>query len=202
LTIGDGEYVALTGPSGAGESTLINIIDCLDNPTDGQYLLDDKDICSLTNKQLSKIRNRTIGIVTQVPVLIDSLTAVENVQVPLLISGMSVKESIRLAAQALCDVGMGVYAKTTVGVLSGGERQRVVIARAVVGNPKILLADEPTGALDSKNAETVLRLLENINAEGKTVILVTHNEDIARRCSRRIDLLDGKVTYDSAAERK
>ena len=192
LDIAEGESLAIMGPSGSGKSTLLSILGCLDRPTSGEYLLDGTPVQALTDEALSRVRNERIGFVFQAFHLIPQLTVVENVATPLLYRGRGEAESSRQARAALERVGMLSRAEHRPGELSGGEAQRAAIARALVGEPRVILADEPTGNLDSATGEEIARLLAELHHAGRTVVLVTHNEALARRASRVVRLRDGR----------
>lgn len=195
--IDEGEFLAVMGPSGSGKSTLMNLLGCLDQPTGGTYLLEDVDINSLSSNALAEIRNRRIGFVFQSFNLLPRVTALENVELPLLYG--RVRNAQKIALEALEKVGLAHRAKHRPTELSGGERQRVAIARAIVNNPAIILADEPTGNLDSVTGEEILGIFRRLNREGATIILVTHEKEIADRCPRIIHMKDGGVLKDTAA---
>jgi putative ABC transport system ATP-binding protein len=199
LEIASGEMVALTGPSGSGKSTLLQILGCLDRPTSGQYLFGDIEVGGLDRAAQARFRNRHLGFVFQAFHLLDDATAVENVELPLVYAGLAAVERRRRAELALAKVGLGSLGHRRPLELSGGQRQRVAIARALVTEPPVVLADEPTGNLDSHATAEVLGLLRQIHAAGKTVILVTHDEAVARLASRRIEVRDGGV-YELAME--
>ncbi len=193
LTLMKNEYVALMGPSGSGKSTLMNIIGCLDTPTSGQYLLNDKDVSRMSSNELADIRNREIGFVFQQFNLLPRLSAWENVAVPLIYAGIGKKERHERALAMLEKVGLADRAHHKPNELSGGQSQRVAIARALINNPSLILADEPTGNLDTKTSEEIMDLFGSIHANGNTVMLVTHEEDIARYTQRVIRIRDGIV---------
>ena len=193
LKIMKGEFVSIVGPSGSGKSTLLNMIGALDRPTKGRVLIDGVDINRLTEDGLSRLRNRKIGFVFQAFNLIHRLTALQNVELPLFVRGTPEGLRRRRALEALKSVGVLHLAKKKPFQLSGGEQQRVAIARALVTNPTIILADEPTGNLDSKSASVVMDVLENVNKRGKTVVVVTHNMEVANRTKRIIYIRDGKI---------
>lgn len=196
LEINDGELIAIVGKSGAGKSTLMNIIGCLDNPTCGSYQLNKTEVANLPQNSLAGLRNKYFGIITQFPFLIDNISPLENVVIPLMLDKRKKKKRYDLASEALFNVGLqGLTAKKTC-LLSGGEQQRISIARAVVNDPQIVLADEPTGSLDSENSRNVLNIIKKINDTGKTVIIVTHDTEIALECRRIITMSDGKITKD------
>lgn len=196
--IGQGELLAVVGPSGAGKSTLLHILGCVDKPTSGSYKFEGEEMTDLTNDQLSSVRGTKIGFIFQDFALVKDLTAVENVELPLQYQRVSLRESRHRALKALEAVGLEPYAKRFPSELSGGQQQRVAIARALVSNPSLILADEPTGSLDSKTGEGILNQLEAINALGHTIVLVTHDLGIAGRCKRVIEMLDGRIVSDSA----
>ena len=197
LDIFQNEYVALMGPSGSGKSTLMNILGCLDSPTGGQYILNNKDVSKLTDNELAEVRNRNIGFVFQQFNLLPRLTAAENVALPLVYAGVSKKERLQRAKAVLDKVGLGDRSHHKPNELSGGQIQRVAIARALVNNPAIILADEPTGNLDSKTSKEVMEIFSTIQAAGNTVILVTHEEDIAAYAKRIVRLRDGLIESDT-----
>ena len=201
LTIADGEYVAIMGPSGSGKSTLLNLIGCLDRPTAGSYELDGREVARLGEMDLSAIRRHEIGFVFQTFHLVPRLTAAANVELPMIFAGIDRADRSERVAKALAAVGLTERAGHRPDQLSGGERQRVAIARAVVMGPSILLADEPTGNLDSASGAEVVSLLERMNAGGLTLIVVTHAPHIGGRARRRILLMDGAVVEDSGAGR-
>lgn len=195
LEISDGEFVAIVGKSGAGKTTLMNIIACLDVPTSGIYFIDGEAIVS-NAQEMAKTRREKFGIVTQTPFLIENITPLENVIIPLTFDKKNKKDRYSRAIEALCSVGIDYGLKVKTSALSGRERQRVSIARAIVNNPPIILADEPTGNLDKENTETVLKILRNINKEGRTVIVITHDADVANECNRIVTLSDGEIVED------
>ncbi len=198
LSIERGEYVAIMGPSGSGKSTLMNLIGCLDTPTSGEYTLNGADVGSLTDDQLAVIRNREIGFVFQTFNLLARSTALHNVELPLIYSGDSREDRREKAIVALKKVDLGDRMTHQPNQLSGGQRQRVAMARALVNNPSILLADEPTGNLDSKTSQEIMTLCDRLHQQGHTIILVTHEPDIAAHANRVITILDGKISRDSA----
>ena len=196
LDVEEGEYLAIMGPSGSGKTTLMNLIGCLDVPTSGSYLLGGRDVTTCNNKQLAEVRNKELGFVFQSFNLLPKLTAVENVALPLLYGGVKKAERLERARAALETVGLSDRVEHRPDQLSGGQCQRVAIARAIVGNPKLLLADEPTGALDSHTGREVLGMLQELHNEGHTVVLITHDNSIAVQAERIIRLEDGRVVYD------
>jgi|TARA_B110000902_G_scaffold57066_1_gene66653 putative ABC transport system ATP-binding protein len=191
--IGKGEYVALMGPSGSGKSTLMNVIGCLDSPTSGAYTLNGNDVSKMSEDDLAKVRNVEIGFVFQSFNLLPRTSALENVALPLVYAGISKKERLERAQLVLEKVGLGDRGDHKPNELSGGQRQRVAIARALINNPSIVLADEPTGNLDSTSSLEIMSLFEEIHAEGNTVVMVTHEEDIAKYAKRTIRMIDGKL---------
>ena len=197
LDIPRGEYVAIRGPSGSGKSTLMNIIGCLDRPTDGEYWLNGGRVSTMNDKQLARIRNLEIGFVFQTFNLLPRMSALANVEVPLIYSGKKRKHRHTLASAALETVGLGDRMSHRPSEMSGGQRQRVAIARALVTNPSILLADEPTGNLDSNTGKEIMDLFDRLHDEGNTVIVVTHEQHIAERASRVVRLSDGDVISDT-----
>jgi len=196
LDVADGEMLAITGPSGSGKSTLMHIIGCLDRPDGGTYVLAGEDVSRLSTDRLAEIRNRRIGFVFQTFNLLPRLSALENVELPLLYAGL--RRAKDRAAEALRTVGLEDRMHHAPNQLSGGQRQRVSIARALITDPAILLADEPTGNLDSKTGEEILALVESLHAAGRTIIMVTHEADIANRCGRQIHIRDGRITEVTA----
>ena len=193
LTIKDGELVAVIGKSGAGKSTLLHIIACIDSYEDGKYVIDDVLVKNLSEKKLAEIRNSRIGIVMQDFALVDDFSCIENVLLPLDFAAKKKSDRKELALAALKSVGMDGMAKKPVNKLSGGQKQRVAIARAIVNKPSVILADEPTGALDSKTAAEIMELFHELNKKGHTVIIVTHDLEIAKQCGRIIEISDGKI---------
>lgn len=196
LNINKNEYVALMGPSGSGKSTLMNLLGCLDTPTAGQYILNGTDVSSLNDNDLAQIRNKEIGFIFQTFNLLPKSTALDNVILPLIYAGMAKSEREQRALKTLEDVGLANRVKHKPNELSGGQRQRVAVARALVNNPAIILADEPTGNLDSKTSVEIMGLFEEIHKKGNTIIVVTHEEDIARHAHRIIRLKDGMIESD------
>ena len=200
LDIFKNEYVALMGPSGSGKSTLMNIIGCLDTPTSGAYVLNDKDVSKMADDDLAEVRNQEIGFIFQQFNLLPRLSAAENVALPLVYAGIGKKERMERALEALKKVGLADRSHHKSNELSGGQIQRVAIARALVNNPSILLADEPTGNLDSKTSSEIMEIFSQIQEAGNTVVLVTHEEDIANYAKRIIRLKDGLVETDKLNE--
>lgn len=200
LTINKGEFVAIVGQSGSGKSTCMNIIGCLDVPTSGQYILEDIDVSTMHDDRLSEIRNKKLGFIFQQYNLIQGISILENVELPLLYAGLSKAERKEKAMKALARVGIQAKAKNFPSQLSGGQQQRVSIARALAGNPSVILADEPTGALDSKTGKEVLRFLQELHSEGNTIVLITHDNSIARKAKRIVRLSDGKIIYDGPSD--
>lgn len=194
--IKENEFVALMGPSGSGKSTLMNIIGCLDTPTSGQYYLNGNDVSRLNDNELAEIRNKEIGFIFQTFNLLPRSTALENVMLPLIYAGFNKAERLQRANEVVKSVGLADRGHHRPNELSGGQRQRVAIARALVNKPSIILADEPTGNLDSKTSIEIMGLLEKIHEEGNTIIVVTHEEDIARHAHRIIRLIDGMIASD------
>lgn len=196
LKIEKNEFVAIIGQSGSGKSTLMNMLGCLDIPTSGTYILNGQDVSNLTDDELSDIRNREIGFIFQGFNLIAGLTALENVELPLIYRGVSRKERIQLAKVALEKVGLKARMEHKPSEMSGGQQQRVAIARAIAQAPPVILADEPTGNLDSGSTKEIMEILKGLHAEGRTVILITHDNDIAARARRIIRIMDGKIVED------
>jgi putative ABC transport system ATP-binding protein len=199
LSIAAGEFVAIMGPSGSGKSTFMNILGCLDKPTVGHYFLDGRNVAKLGKDELALLRNRTIGFVFQGFNLLPRMSLLENVALPLIYRGMDREERQQKANDLLSKVGLEGYATSMPNKISGGQQQRVAIARALVNCPRLLLADEPTGNLDSHTSEEIMTLFEELNRDGITIVLVTHEEDIARHAKRRVRFLDGRVVSDEPA---
>lgn len=193
LSVDKGEYIAIMGPSGSGKTTLMNIIGCLDIQTSGEYLLENQDVSKVNDDKMSDIRNQKIGFVFQQFHLLPKLNAMENVALPLLYRGYEKEERMRLASEALDKVGLGERKKFMPNQLSGGQCQRVAIARAIAGNPILLLADEPTGALDTKSGEQVMELFKKLNDEGATIIMITHEQEIAEHANKIYYIRDGML---------
>lgn len=201
LKIYENEYVAIMGPSGSGKSTLMNILGCLDTPTGGKYMFGGEDVSIMDDNDLADIRNRKIGFVFQTFNLLARASALKNVELPLVYSGVSASKRHQVATKVLTDVGLGDRITHKPNELSGGQRQRVAIARALVTKPSIILADEPTGNLDSKTGEEIIALFHELWQQGNTIILVTHEEDIARNAKRIIRLRDGLIERDEINEK-
>ena len=201
LQIRRNEFTAVMGPSGSGKSTLMNLLGCLDTPTSGEYWLNSQKVSELDDDELAHIRNKEIGFVFQTFNLLPRATALHNVELPLIYAGVSAKTRRRQAADTLARVGLKDRVKHRPTELSGGERQRVAIARALVNNPSILLADEPTGNLDSVTSSEIMEVLETLHDAGQTIVLITHERDIAAHAGRQIHLLDGKIERDIITER-
>ncbi len=193
LKVDKGEFVAITGPSGSGKSTLMNILGLLDSPTSGSYELDGSDVSKLKEESLASIRNRKIGFIFQNFNLLPRTSALDNVALPLIYAGLSEKNRISEAKVALGKVGLSDKSQSTPSQLSGGQQQRVAIARALITNPEIILADEPTGNLDTKNSEEIMKIMHGLNKAGKTIILITHEMDIAKNAQRIIYVKDGTI---------
>lgn len=196
VTIERNEYVAIMGPSGSGKSTLMNIIGCLDTPTSGDYILSGQNVSEMDDQELAEVRNKEIGFVFQTFNLLARIDALHNVELPLVYSGMKKDARMEIAEAALTNVGLGDRMTHKPNELSGGQRQRVAIARALVNNPAIILADEPTGNLDTKTGDEIMALFETLHSNGNTIILVTHEEDIAKHAYRIIKIRDGEIESD------
>ncbi|HLP52876.1 MAG TPA: ABC transporter ATP-binding protein [Chitinophagales bacterium] len=200
LSINKGEYVALMGPSGSGKSTLMNILGCLDSPSSGSYKLNNIEVASMTDDDLARVRNQEIGFIFQTFNLLPRLTALENVALPMVYAGLSKVDRTKRAEEVMRMVGLQDRMTHKPNELSGGQRQRVAIARALVNNPSIILADEPTGNLDTKTSYEIMSIMEDISRQGNTVIIVTHEEDIAKHARRILRLRDGLIETDVANE--
>ena len=196
LNIATGEFVAIMGPSGSGKSTLMNILGCLDKPSAGRYVLDGRDVENLSKDELALLRNRTIGFVFQGYNLLQRMSLLDNVALPLIYCGVEREERHQRAHELLAKVGLADKAASLPNKISGGQQQRVAIARALVNRPRLILADEPTGNLDSQTSEEIMMLFEELNREGITIVLVTHEEDIARHAKRKVRFLDGRIVSD------
>ena len=200
LTINYGEFVAIVGKSGSGKSTLMNIIGALDVPTDGEYILGGEDVSQMSDNQLAEIRNKMIGFIFQQYNLLPRQNLLENVELPLLYAGVSAAERRERALQSLERVGLKEKWKNLPNQLSGGQQQRVSIARALAGSPSLILADEPTGALDSRTSREVLDFLKQLNSEGNTIVMITHDSSIAMEANRVVRIHDGKINFDGDVE--
>ena len=196
LEIGVGEFTSIMGPSGSGKSTLMNVIGCLDRPTSGQYFLDGKEIGGYDDDELARTRNQKIGFVFQNFNLLPRLSALVNVALPLVYAGVPEEERLKRARETLTTVGLGERVDHRPNEMSGGQRQRVAIARALINNPAIIMADEPTGNLDSKSSYEIMDIFRQLNDAGKTIVMVTHEPDIAERTKRIIHMVDGKIVKD------
>lgn len=196
IEIKKGEFVAIIGPSGSGKSTLMHILGCLDKPTSGNYFLNGEQVSKLSEGSLAKIRNKQIGFVFQSFNLLPRTSALKNVELPLIYSGISKAERLEKSKNMLIKVGLEDKLNSTPAKLSGGQQQRVAIARALVNNAEIIMADEPTGNLDSKSSEEIMELIKNLNREGKTIIIITHEKEIAQKANRIITVRDGKIVSD------
>ncbi|MEE1077776.1 MAG: ABC transporter ATP-binding protein [Agathobacter sp.] len=194
LQVEEGEYVAIMGPSGSGKTTLMNIIGCLDRPTSGEYFLDEKQVLNLKDKEMSNVRLNSVGFVFQNFQLLPRETALDNVCLPLVYAGIKKKERKKLGMAALERVGLADRASFKPTQLSGGQKQRVAIARAMVNNPKILLADEPTGALDQKSGHQIMELFHKLNEEGVTIVMITHDKNVAEEAERILHIIDGEIS--------
>ena len=201
LKILPGDYISILGPSGCGKSTMLNILGCLDQPSVGQYFLSGQDVSKLSDDDLSQVRGKRLGFIFQSYNLIQQLTVVENIEVPLYYQGVPEKESREIAVELARKVGLEKRLDHRPNELSGGQQQRVAIARALSNDPAVILADEATGNLDSKSGRDILEIFDALNADGKTLILITHDEEMAKRTSRVIRLKDGEIAYDSYKER-
>ncbi|MFC5467566.1 ABC transporter ATP-binding protein [Cohnella suwonensis] len=198
LTVNKGDFLAIVGPSGSGKSTLMNVIGCLDSPTSGEYWLDGEEVSKLKENKLADIRNRKIGFIFQGFNLLAKMTAIENVELPLIYRGIPAKQRREFAAEALRKVGLEERLHHRPTELSGGQQQRVAIARALAGNPPILLADEPTGALDTKTGKEVMGFMRELNGMGHTVVLITHDPGISRQAERVVTIRDGRLNEEGA----
>jgi len=195
LTVDEGEYIAIMGPSGSGKSTLMNVIGCLDKPTQGQYFFEDNEVLKLRDRQMSDLRLHSIGFVFQSFYLMNEENAIENVALPLSYAGVGKRERERRAIEALSRVGLADRVKFRPDQLSGGQKQRVAIARAIVNNPRVLLADEPTGALDQKSGAAIMDLFQKLNEEGTTIIMITHDANIASHAKKIYRIVDGRLYH-------
>lgn len=200
LSIYEGEFVAIVGKSGSGKSTIMNIIGALDTPTSGQYILKGNDVSKMKGDELADVRNRLIGFIFQQYNLLPKQNLLENVELPLLYAGLSKKQRKEYAMEALRKVGLEDKWKNYPNQLSGGQQQRGAVARALAGNPSLILADEPTGALDSKTSEDLLNFLKELNANGNTIVLITHDRHVAEQAKRVVGLKDGKIIFDQSVE--
>jgi len=202
VSFGQGEYVAIMGPSGSGKSTFLNLLGCLDTPTSGAYLLDGVDVSTLSDNDLSEVRRMKIGFIFQSFNLIDQLSVIENIEVPLFYGGVHEKESAERAAALAEMVGLGHRLRHHPRELSGGEQQRVAIARSLANDPRIILADEPTGNLDSKSGAEILKILDGLHEQGKTIVMVTHDEHVASRTQRIVRFSDGLIDSDGNGRKR
>jgi len=197
LSVSEGEFVAIIGHSGSGKSTLMNMLGCLDVPTKGKYILNGRDVSRLSDNELSDVRNNEIGFIFQGFNLIQNLTAIENVELPLIYRRVEKRERRRLAVEALKKVGLEQRMKHKPAEMSGGQQQRVAIARAIAAAPPLILADEPTGNLDSKSTKDIMKILEELNEQGNTIVLITHDDGIAANAKRVVRIMDGKIESDT-----
>lgn len=200
LNVEKGEFTSIMGPSGSGKSTLMNILGCLDRMSSGKYFLNGQDVSLLNDRELAFIRNKEIGFVFQAFNLLPRLNILENVELPMIYAGIPLKERKNTAKTALEKVGLSDWLKHKPNEISGGQKQRVAIARAIVNNPAVIMADEPTGNLDTKSSVDIMRIFQNLNKEGKTIIMVTHEEDIAKHSKRIVTFKDGEILQDRAVE--
>jgi len=200
LSISAGEFIAIMGPSGSGKSTFMNILGCLDRPTTGSYLLDGRNISEQSKDELALLRNRSIGFVFQGFNLLPRMSLLDNVALPLIYSGIERDERRQHARELLAKVGLSRYEESMPNKISGGQQQRVAIARALINHPRLILADEPTGNLDSKTGEEIMALFDELNREGITIVLVTHEEEIAKHAQRQVRFLDGRIVSDLTLE--
>jgi putative ABC transport system ATP-binding protein len=202
LSIAAGEFVAIMGPSGSGKSTFMNILGCLDRPSAGRYFLDGRSVAELSKDELALLRNSTIGFVFQGYNLLQRMSLLENIALPLIYCGAEHEERQRRAQDLLAKVGLGDKASSLPNQISGGQQQRVAIARALINHPHLILADEPTGNLDSKTSEEIMALFDDLNSEGITIVLVTHEEEIARHAQRQVRFHDGRIVSDRPTPQK
>lgn len=200
LNVEKGEFTSIMGPSGSGKSTLMNILGCLDRMSSGKYFLNGQDVSLLSDRELAFIRNKEIGFVFQAFNLLPRLNILENVELPMIYAGIPLKERKNIAKTALEKVGLSDWLKHKPNEISGGQKQRVAIARAIVNNPAVIMADEPTGNLDTKSSVDIMRIFQTLNKEGKTIIMVTHEEDIAKHSKRIVTFKDGEILQDRAVE--
>ncbi|MDD4370485.1 MAG: ABC transporter ATP-binding protein [Anaerostipes sp.] len=200
LEVDDKEFVAIIGQSGSGKSTLMNMLGCLDVPDTGDVLIDGENLAGFNENQLSVLRNEKIGFIFQQFNLLAKLDAFENVELPLIYQGIKIEERKKRVEKALCEVGLKERMHHKPNQLSGGQQQRVAIARALIANPTLILADEPTGNLDSKSSKDIMKVLHQVHEQGNTIVLITHDNDVAKEAGRQIRIMDGKIVYDSAKE--
>jgi putative ABC transport system ATP-binding protein len=200
LNIISGEFIAIMGPSGSGKSTFMNILGCLDKPSAGRYFLDGRSVAELGKDELALLRNRTIGFVFQGFNLLPRMSLLDNVALPLIYCGLAREERQQRAQELLDKVGLGGYSASTPNKISGGQQQRVAIARALVNRPRLILADEPTGNLDSQTGEEIMKLFDELNREGITIVVVTHEDDIAQHAKRKVRFFDGRIISDQATQ--
>lgn len=202
LTVMEHEFVAIVGASGSGKSTLMNIIGCLDTPDEGQYFIDGQDVTTLSERELATMRNRKIGFIFQQFNLLPKLTAFENVELPLIYQGVSAKERKERVCQALEKVGLSERMNHRPNQLSGGQQQRVAVARALATKPSLILADEPTGNLDSRSSKDIMALIHELHEQGNTIVLITHDDGIAAKAERQVRIMDGKIISDTRSKKK